>query len=292
MTPVRHFLAIPDLTPAELLGLMELATKMKAGTYPEKPLAGKTLGMIFAKSSTRTRVSFEVGVPVGRPRPLPVLARHPARPGRADPGYCASALALPRRHHDPHVRSRRRRGAGPLRHDPRDQRTHRPAASLPGTRRPSYRQGESGRVERQGDCLDRRRQQHGQQLAQCRRHPGVRAAARLPEGIRAERRDPRAQPCEDPGDPHHRSARSGARRARGQHRCVGVDGAGAGAGDAGACLRGLYRRSGADALADPGRSFSTVSPPTAAKRLRTRSSRVRSHGCGTRPKIGCTCRRR
>jgi ornithine carbamoyltransferase len=61
MTPVRHFLAIPDLSPAELGQLFELAARMKAGTYREKPLAGKTLGMIFAKSSTRTRVSFEVG---------------------------------------------------------------------------------------------------------------------------------------------------------------------------------------------------------------------------------------
>jgi ornithine carbamoyltransferase len=61
MPAVRHFLAIPDLTKPELLKLFDLATRMKRDDYAEKPLAGKTLGMIFAKSSTRTRVSFEVG---------------------------------------------------------------------------------------------------------------------------------------------------------------------------------------------------------------------------------------
>jgi ornithine carbamoyltransferase len=57
----RDFLAIPDFSKAELLALFDLAARMKSGAYRERPLAGKTLGMIFAKSSTRTRVSFEVG---------------------------------------------------------------------------------------------------------------------------------------------------------------------------------------------------------------------------------------
>jgi ornithine carbamoyltransferase len=61
MTPVRHFLAIPDFSKSELLAVFDLAARMKRGDYRDKPLAGKTLGMIFAKSSTRTRVSFEVG---------------------------------------------------------------------------------------------------------------------------------------------------------------------------------------------------------------------------------------
>jgi ornithine carbamoyltransferase len=61
MGPGRHFLAIPDFSRSELLAVFELAARMKSGDYREKPLAGKTLGMIFAKSSTRTRVSFEVG---------------------------------------------------------------------------------------------------------------------------------------------------------------------------------------------------------------------------------------
>ena len=57
----RDFLAIADLTREEIGALMELAGRMKKGSYRETPLAGKTLAMIFAKSSTRTRVSFEVG---------------------------------------------------------------------------------------------------------------------------------------------------------------------------------------------------------------------------------------
>ncbi|HEY7635511.1 MAG TPA: ornithine carbamoyltransferase [Gemmatimonadales bacterium] len=60
-SPTRHFLAIPDFSKAELVAVFDLAAKMKRGEYTEKPLTGKTLGMIFAKSSTRTRVSFEVG---------------------------------------------------------------------------------------------------------------------------------------------------------------------------------------------------------------------------------------
>src|SRR5215208_6208624 len=57
----RDFLAIPDFTREELEGLFRLAERMHAGTYDKKPLAGKSLAMIFMKSSTRTRVSFEVG---------------------------------------------------------------------------------------------------------------------------------------------------------------------------------------------------------------------------------------
>ena len=57
----RDFLAIPDFSRAELLALFDLAESMRTGRYTRKPLAGKSLAMIFMKSSTRTRVSFEVG---------------------------------------------------------------------------------------------------------------------------------------------------------------------------------------------------------------------------------------
>ena len=57
----RDFLAIDDLSSAELADLIALARSMKIGRYRERPLEGKTLAMVFANSSTRTRVSFEVG---------------------------------------------------------------------------------------------------------------------------------------------------------------------------------------------------------------------------------------
>jgi len=61
MTQVRHFLAISDYSADELNGLLYRAARLKSGEDRSK-LAGKTLAMIFRKSSTRTRVSFEVGM--------------------------------------------------------------------------------------------------------------------------------------------------------------------------------------------------------------------------------------
>ena len=57
----RDFLAIPDFTAGELHTLFALADRMRRGEYHARPLQGKALAMIFMKSSTRTRVSFEVG---------------------------------------------------------------------------------------------------------------------------------------------------------------------------------------------------------------------------------------
>ena len=57
----RDFLAIPDFSREELQATLDLAERMKRGAYTSRPLAGKTLAMLFMKSSTRTRVSFEAG---------------------------------------------------------------------------------------------------------------------------------------------------------------------------------------------------------------------------------------
>ncbi|PIE43674.1 MAG: ornithine carbamoyltransferase [Gammaproteobacteria bacterium] len=62
---VRHFLTLKDLTPAELEQIIFRAIELKKihrqGTIYE-PLKNQVMGMIFEKSSTRTRVSFESGI--------------------------------------------------------------------------------------------------------------------------------------------------------------------------------------------------------------------------------------
>jgi ornithine carbamoyltransferase len=90
---VRHFLTLLDLSPDELRALLarasELRRKLRAGEVYE-PFKNKVLGMIFEKSSTRTRVSFESAMiqcgggalflsprdtQLGRGEPLPDTAR-------------------------------------------------------------------------------------------------------------------------------------------------------------------------------------------------------------------------
>jgi ornithine carbamoyltransferase len=61
MAEHRDFLAITDFSTEELLALLDRAARLKSGKDDSK-LAGKSLAMIFRKSSTRTRVSFEVAM--------------------------------------------------------------------------------------------------------------------------------------------------------------------------------------------------------------------------------------
>ena len=59
----RHFLRDDDLTQAEQTEILDLAEKLKTDRFQVKPLAGpQTVAVIFDKSSTRTRVSFAVGI--------------------------------------------------------------------------------------------------------------------------------------------------------------------------------------------------------------------------------------
>lgn len=86
----RDFLSLEDFTAAELRQLLHRAVELKATPPPVRPLEGKALAMIFRKSSTRTRVSFEVAIhqlggfgvflsdrdsQLGRGEPIPDTAR-------------------------------------------------------------------------------------------------------------------------------------------------------------------------------------------------------------------------
>jgi ornithine carbamoyltransferase len=63
MTGPRHFLRDDDLSPAELVEVLDLADAMKADRLGRQPLAGpKAVAVLFDKPSTRTRVSFAVGI--------------------------------------------------------------------------------------------------------------------------------------------------------------------------------------------------------------------------------------
>ena len=62
---MKDLISLHDLTSEEVKGLLELGLKLKKeqkSGIEHHILKGKTLGMIFTKSSTRTRVSFEVGM--------------------------------------------------------------------------------------------------------------------------------------------------------------------------------------------------------------------------------------
>lgn len=62
---MKHLLKLADLSSEEIFGILNLADQLKyerKNNIPHPYLAGKKLGMIFTKSSTRTRVSFEVGM--------------------------------------------------------------------------------------------------------------------------------------------------------------------------------------------------------------------------------------
>ena len=62
---MNHLLKLLDLSTEEITGILDLADQLKyerKHNIPHRQLEGQTLGMIFQKSSTRTRVSFETGM--------------------------------------------------------------------------------------------------------------------------------------------------------------------------------------------------------------------------------------
>jgi ornithine carbamoyltransferase len=81
----RHFLRDDDLTPDEQLEVLDLAAAMKADRHRHRPLTGpQAVAVIFDKSSTRTRVSFSVGIAELGGYPL-VIDSGTSQLGRGEP---------------------------------------------------------------------------------------------------------------------------------------------------------------------------------------------------------------
>ena len=84
---MKHLLKLLDLTEDEIIDLLNLADQLKyerKHNIPHPRLAGKTLGMIFQKASTRTRVSFETGMVQLGGYPL-FLSSNDLQIGRGEP---------------------------------------------------------------------------------------------------------------------------------------------------------------------------------------------------------------
>ncbi|HUZ37210.1 MAG TPA: ornithine carbamoyltransferase [Streptosporangiaceae bacterium] len=81
----RHFLRDDDLSPAEQAQVLDLADVMKADRFAHRPLAGpRTVAVLFDKPSTRTRISFAVGIAELGGQPL-VIDAQSSQLGRGEP---------------------------------------------------------------------------------------------------------------------------------------------------------------------------------------------------------------
>ena len=89
----RHFLRDDDITPAEQAEILELASELKLDRFSTRPLAGpQTVAVIFDKSSTRTRVSFAVGIADLGGSPLIISTANSQLGGKETPSDTARVL--------------------------------------------------------------------------------------------------------------------------------------------------------------------------------------------------------
>ena len=89
----RHLLRDDDLTPAEQAEILDLAAELKRDRWSAKPLAGpQTVAVIFDKSSTRTRVSFAVGIADLGGSPLIISTANSQLGGKETPSDTARVL--------------------------------------------------------------------------------------------------------------------------------------------------------------------------------------------------------
>ncbi|MEZ4286837.1 MAG: hypothetical protein R3A47_01530 [Polyangiales bacterium] len=182
---IRHFLSLDDLSSDELIAILDRAEVLKASrmdpTHP-KPLQGKSVAIIFDKASTRTRISFEVGVQELGGIAVPLISKDTqlAAANRSDTAKMLSRYV--------HIAVYRTFGHDRLeelaktRIDTDREQPLRHVSSVPTSRR--HDDDPRARRSRFTQCsclLDRRWQQHGAFMDSGRRQSGVSPHARLPK---------------------------------------------------------------------------------------------------------------
>ena len=200
---MKHLLKLWDLTGQEIIDILNLADQLK---YEQKNgiahphLKGKTLGMIFQKSSTRTRVSFEVGMyQLGGHGPVP-QPPNDLQIGRGEPVQ-DTARGLSRYLDGIMIRTFAPAGGGGpgcLRHHSRDQRLDGLLPSLPGAGGSDDHPGAQGQPERLEAVLYRRRTQHGKLPDRGRHQNRDAGGCGYPGGLCAGWEDPSLGPGKRP----------------------------------------------------------------------------------------------
>ena len=195
--------------------MLELALKLKASPYDERPLAGpRTVAVLFDKPTLRTQASFASGIAElgGFPMIIDGVAR-PDRRARVGRRHRARARTPGLGHRVAHPRAGPARGDGHARRRTRRQRAHRPVPPVPGARRPADRPRAPRHPRRPDARLRRRRRlQHGAQPAARRCDRRDARAGQRARRLRTRRRGPRPGPGDRAGHRRFRGLRRGPRR--------------------------------------------------------------------------------
>ena len=299
----RHLISIHDLTAAEVAGLFRLAADVKANPSKyENHMHRKTLGMIFEKSSTRTRVSFEVGMAQMGGHAL-FLSSRDIQLGRGEPisdtaqvlsRYIDGIMARTFAHQT--VTDLAKYGTIPVINGLTDD-LH-PCQGLTDyfTLLEVFGGLEALRGRKLTYVGDGNNMAHSLMFGAAK--VGMDVAIASPKGyeVNPHYADLVRQDAEAAGtkviltnDP----AEAVEGRLGRLHRRLGLDGAGGGAAEAGRGVQGVHGGQRAD-VATRARtpSSSTACRPTAARRSRPRSATVRRAASSTRRRTACTCRRR
>ena len=94
----RDFLTVSDLSREELIAVLDRAAELKAlrGTVAHpQPLQGKSVAVVFEKASTRTRLSFEVGIHELGAQPVTLISCARTSAPSSNCGTCSSGSDCP-----------------------------------------------------------------------------------------------------------------------------------------------------------------------------------------------------